>query len=198
MNPPLVVKLGGSLQHSPQLPPWLALLARQGAGRVVVVPGGGRFTDMGREAQAHWRFDDLHAHNLAVLGMAQLGEMFHALEPALARGRSVAELRGVLAAGGVPVWLPLDLLSETPGELTTWDTAGDCCAVWLARQLQARTLWLVKTCEVPPGLDLQTLCDRGIVDRALPRMASVWGGTVKVLEARHIAEAGRWLESSPA
>lgn len=193
MSGPLVVKLGGSLQNSPQLPPWLALLARQGAGRVVVVPGGGRFTDEARAAQAHWRFDDLHAHNLAVLGMAQLGEVFHALEPALARGRNVAELRRVLAAGGVPVWLPLDLLREAPGELTTWDTAGDCCAAWLARQLQAHTLWLVKSCEVPPGLELQALSDRGIVDRALPRMISLWGGTVRVLEAGHVAQAECWL-----
>ena len=195
MSPPLVVKLGGSLQNSPQLPPWLALLARLGAGRVVVVPGGGRFTDAARAAQAHWHFDDLHAHNLAVLGMAQLGEVFHALEPALARGRNVAELRRVLAAGGVPVWLPLDLLSEAPGELTTWDTAGDCCAAWLARQLQAQALWLVKCCEVPAGLGLQALCERGIVDRALPRLASLWGGTVQVLEAGHIAQAECWLES---
>lgn len=195
MSGPLVVKLGGSLQNSPQLPPWLALLARLGAGRVVVVPGGGRFTDEARAAQAHWHFDDLHAHNLAVLGMAQLGEVFHALEPALARGRNVAELRRVLATGGVPVWLPLDLLSEVPGELTTWDTAGDCCAAWLARQLQARALWLIKSCEVPPGLGLQALSDRGIVDRALPRMVSLWGGTVQVLEAGHVAQAECWLAS---
>ncbi len=195
MSGPLVVKLGGSLQCSPLLPPWLALLARQGAGRGVVVPGGGRFTDEARAAQAHWHFDDLHAHNLAVLGMAQLGEVFHALEPALARGRNVAELRHVLATGGVPVWLPLDLLSEAPGELTTWDTAGDCCAAWLARQLQARALWLIKSCEVPPGLGLQALSDRGIVDRALPRMVSLWGGTVQVLEAGHVAQAQCWLAS---
>lgn len=191
----IVVKLGGSLQHSPQLPPWLALLARLGAGRVVLVPGGGRFADAARDAQAHWRFDDLHAHNLAVLGMAQLGEMFHALEPALARGRHVAELRRVLAAGGVPVWLPLDLLSEAPGELTSWDTAGDSCAAWLARQLQAQALWLVKSCEVPPGLGLQALCERGIVDRALPRMAGLWGGKLRVLQASDITQAGSWLAS---
>ena len=194
-GPLVVVKLGGSLQCSPLLPPWLALLARLGPGRVVVVPGGGRFTDEARAAQAHWRFDDLHAHNLAVLGMAQVGEVFHALEPALARGRNVAELRRVLAAGGVPVWLPLDLLSEAPGELTNWDTAGDCCAAWLARQLHAQALWLVKSCEVPPGLGIQALSDRGIVDRALPRLAGLWGGTVQVLEAGHMAQAEYWLAS---
>lgn len=195
MSRPVIVKLGGSLQCSPQLPPWLALLARHGQGRVVVVPGGGRFTEEARATQAHWRFDDVHAHNLAVLGMAQVAEVFHALQPGLARGRSVAELRGVLAAQGVPVWQPLDLLRETPNELTNWDATSDSCAAWLARQLDARALWIVKSCDVPLGLGLQALSERGVVDRALPGMAGLWGGPVQVLEARQVAQAERWLVS---
>ena len=194
MTGPLIVKLGGSLQCSPQLPPWLALLARHGPGRVVVVPGGGRFTEEARATQAHWGFDDVHAHNLAVLGMAQVAEVFHALQPSLVRGRSVEELREVLAAHGVPVWQPLDLLREMPDELTNWDATGDSCAAWLARRLEARALWIVKSCAVPPGLGLQALSERGVVDGALPGMAGRWGGPVQVLEARQTTEAESWLE----
>ncbi|MFA7096705.1 MAG: aspartate kinase, partial [Gammaproteobacteria bacterium] len=36
-----IVKLGGSLAQNPALKDWLEVLARDGAGRVVVVPGGG-------------------------------------------------------------------------------------------------------------------------------------------------------------
>ena len=66
-----VVKLGGSLNSDPVLPQWLELLAELGGGRVIVVCGGGAFADEVRRAQAHWHFDDLPAHNMAVLAMAQ-------------------------------------------------------------------------------------------------------------------------------
>src|SRR4051812_27734550 len=78
-----IVKLGGSLAHDARLPRWLQMLAELGGGRVVVVPGGAAFADAVRAAQQHWRFDDLTAHNMAVLAMAQTAHLLHALEPRL-------------------------------------------------------------------------------------------------------------------
>ena len=70
-----VVKLGGSLcEQAPETSPlrdWLDLLVCEGAGRVVIVPGGGKFADAVRGAQAQWCFDDLTAHNMALLAMSQ-------------------------------------------------------------------------------------------------------------------------------
>ena len=69
-----VVKLGGSLTTDPLLPQWLDLLAQLGGGRVTRGrAAAARFADEVRRAQAHWRFDDLAAHNMAVLAMAQIG-----------------------------------------------------------------------------------------------------------------------------
>ena len=42
--PFIVVKLGGSVVRSPELDAWLDALAK-GAGRIVVVPGGGALAD---------------------------------------------------------------------------------------------------------------------------------------------------------
>jgi aspartokinase-like uncharacterized kinase len=188
-----VVKLGGSLQQADLLPPWLDLLARHGPGRVVVVPGGGRFADEARTAQAHWKFDDLHAHNMAVLGMAQMAQLFHALQPQLQLAGSVEQIRAALAGGGVPLWQPLDLLRDAPDELTHWDTTSDSLAAWLAQQLGAQRLWLVKSCVVPAGMDVQALADGGIVDRALPGWMRRWQGELRVVQAADRREAEGWL-----
>lgn len=192
-----VVKLGGSLQQADLLPPWLDLLARHGAGRVVVVPGGGRFADQARAAQAHWKFDDLHAHNMAVLGMTQMAQLFHALQPQLQLAGSVAQVRTVLAARGVPLWQLLDLLRESPDELTNWDTTSDSLAAWLALQLGAQRLWLVKSCVVPADMDVQALADGGIVDRALPGWMRRWRGELRVVQAADWREVESALAAEP-
>ena len=77
-----VVKLGGSLIGDASLPEWLELLAQVGGGRVTIVCGGGSFADEVRRAQARWAFDDLSAHNMAVLAMAQTAWLLRGLQPA--------------------------------------------------------------------------------------------------------------------
>ena len=159
-----VVKLGGSLDRDSSLCDWLDMLALEGRGRVVIVPGGGRFADAAREAQQHWGFDDLTGHNLAVLGMAQMAQMLRGLCPALRCARDEAEVRAQLAAGAVPVWMPIDLLRDTPDELTNWGVTSDSLALWLAARLQAEGVIVVKSCAVPPGAEAEELTHAGIVD----------------------------------
>src|SRR5215470_5409653 len=112
-----IVKLGGSLAQDPRLPRWLEMLAEVGGGRVLVVPGGAAFADAVRAAQSHWRFDDLTAHNMAVLAMAQTAHLFHALEPRLVLVSDEAEIRRALHAGQTALWMPLMLLRDAPDML---------------------------------------------------------------------------------
>ena len=164
-----IVKLGGSLLRDPLLPAWLDRIAR--AGRIAVVPGGGAFADAARAAQAHWRVDDLAAHNMAVLGMAQCAHLLQGLEPRLALADSVASLQAHLAAGRAAIWLPLDLQRDAADALTTWDVTSDSLAAWLALRLGADELVLVKSCTVPAGAPPAELAAAGIVDRAFPAYA---------------------------
>ena len=83
-----VVKLGGSLQSFPGLRDWVRLIAEQGGGRVVLVPGGGQFADAVRAAQRTAGFDDRTAHGMALFAMEQYGLMLAAL---LARDGAAAE-----------------------------------------------------------------------------------------------------------
>ncbi len=71
-----VVKLGGSLADSAQLPRLLRELAR--LPDLVIAPGGGPFADAVRRAQKERGFDDAAAHDMALLAMAQFGRMLAA------------------------------------------------------------------------------------------------------------------------
>mgnify|MGYP003587113929 CR=1 FL=1 len=164
-----IVKLGGSLLRDPLLPAWLDRIVR--AGPIAVVPGGGAFADAARAAQAHWRVDDLTAHNMAVLGMAQFAHLLHGLEPRLALADSVAGLAAQLAAGRAAIWLPLALQRDAPDALTNWDATSDSLAAWLALRLGARGVALVKSCPVPAQATPAELAAAGIVDRAFPGYA---------------------------
>ena len=159
-----VVKIGGSLGHDPLLPDWLRELAALGGGRVVVVPGGGGFADEVRDYQAQWRFDDLVAHNMAVLAMVQYGLMLQGLCPALTVAADENAIHAVLRNGGVAVWAPYGLLRKERDALTNWDATSDSIAAWLASRLGAQRLVLVKSCRIGAGMTLAQHADAGVVD----------------------------------
>ena len=71
----IVVKLGGSLFDYSKLSEWLKILSEEGAGKVVIVPGGGPFADQVRDAQKRWKFNDQQAHKMALHAMDQFGIM---------------------------------------------------------------------------------------------------------------------------
>jgi aspartokinase-like uncharacterized kinase len=171
-----VVKLGGSLtEPPPEISPlrdWLAMLAQAGAGRVVIVPGGGRFADAVRQAQDQWRFDDLAAHNMAVLAMAQTAHLLCGLHPALRRCDHEDQLPALLNQGAVAVWSPLGLQRDRADADTNWDVTSDSLALGLALRLGAARLVVVKWCAVDPSATLAQLSATGVVDRRFATLAA--------------------------
>jgi aspartokinase-like uncharacterized kinase len=184
-----IVKLGGSLSRDSLLPRWLALLAECGGGRVIVVPGGGPFADQARDAQAWWQIDDLAAHNMAVLGMAQTGLLMQALCPALHGATGEAPLRAVLQQGRTAVWLPLDLLRSVPDELTHWGVSSDSLALWLAQRLHAERLIVVKSCAVDAGRSLAQLGEAGVLDAQFAQRARAAAFPIDVMQRGELARA---------
>ncbi|MEX3935194.1 aspartate kinase [Paraburkholderia phymatum] len=159
-----VVKIGGSLSRDPLLGEWLAHLSEFGRGRVVIVPGGGGFADQTREHQDIWGFDDVAAHNMAVLGMAQYAVMMRGLCRRLVIAATDAQIRAALHAGRAAVWAPLDLLFQEANRLTSWDVTSDSLAAWLANRLNAERLVIVKSCEIEPACSIDEYAALGIVD----------------------------------
>ncbi len=182
-----VVKIGGSLNTDPLLPEWLDLLVQLGGGRVTLVCGGGAFADEVRRAQAHWRFDDLAAHNMAVLAMAQSAYMAWGMNPKLQLATSEAEIRKVLHSGHTALWLPNEWLRTQPDPDANWDNSGDSIALDLARSLNAERMVVVKACAVESGAGLPSLVEAGILDRRFAGLAQGAAFPIDVIQRAELA-----------
>ena len=162
-----VVKLGGSHAFSPHLRGWLAAIAH-GAGRVVLVPGGGPFADRVRAAQPIMGFSDKSAHCMALLAMEQYAHALMGLDARLAPADGIAAIRRALRARRIPVWLPCRMVTAAPDIAASWDVTSDSLAAWLARRIGARRLYLVKHVDCPPAsVGVEELRANGVIDPAL-------------------------------
>ena len=186
-----VVKLGGSLLDAPErLRRWLRVVA-EGVGRLVVVPGGGPFADAVRMAQQKTGIDERTAHRMALLAMEQYGLLLASLEPSLTPAASIDAMRDALQRGGVPVWLPWRMVIDADDIEESWDVTSDSLAAWLAHELDAAALWLVKSCAIPVQDPMQ-LAATGVVDSAFPGFCAESRCAVHVLgpgDARRLTEA---------
>ncbi|MBA2409612.1 MAG: hypothetical protein H0V62_07520 [Gammaproteobacteria bacterium] len=177
-----VVKFGGSLFAGEYLRAWLAVLAAHGAGRVVVVPGGGPFADQVRAAQARWRFGDVAAHRMAMLGMAQYGLMLSDLQPGLVVAADEDAIRRAWREGQVPVWTPPG--ATLRGMRCNWTLTSDSLAACLAVRLRSGQLLLVKSVRIEAiEVDSQVLARRGVVDPRLPELLDNARCTCRILAA---------------
>jgi aspartokinase-like uncharacterized kinase len=182
----IVVKIGGSLAEDPALARWLSALAGGGA---VIVPGGGPYAELVRASQVRWHFSDETAHRMALLGMQQYGMLMCGLEPTLVASMNRDEIAAALRAGRSAVWLPDHRLGEADGLSYGWDVTSDSLAAWLAAQLEADCLVLVKSCDLPAARDdVVKLVEIGVVDKAFRDYASE--GRFRVL-ALQKGEVGR-------
>ncbi|MBT2325996.1 aspartate kinase [Variovorax paradoxus] len=159
-----IVKIGGSLCADPVLVQWLELLTQVGGGRVTIVCGGGSFADEVRRIQAHWQLNDLAAHNMAVLAMAQTAYQLHALNPALQLAARKTDIPDLLRRGKTALWLPLEQRRDRPDARTSWEATSDTMALDLAKHLNAEQLVMVKSCAIDPQLTLAQLGEAGVVD----------------------------------
>lgn len=178
MNPAgrIVVKLGGSLTRSSQLPILLRSLGRAAKDGlpVVIVPGGGPFADAVRAAQQQCGFDDAAAHDMALLAMAQYGRLLGALAPKatqLAWGAAAVADSLATRPRQAVVWLPEPHNDALEVE-RSWRISADTLALWLADRLDARQVILVKSCAPQAEQSLTALAAAGVVDDAYPDMAS--------------------------
>lgn len=163
-----VVKLGGSWAGHDRLPRWLQALVHDGGGRVVLVPGGGPFADQVRRMQRRWRFDDRHAHRMALLAMHQYAWMLAALHPDLIPLEEIGALGTCVRQGRVPVWLPRLEDLDAAAIPADWTVTSDSLAAWLVSRLEAAGLVLLKRVSASAP-DPRALQRQGIVDAAFPR-----------------------------
>jgi aspartokinase-like uncharacterized kinase len=188
-----IVKIGGSLAADESLQDWLDVIAGRGGGRVVLVPGGGDFADLVRDAQDAFAFSDAVAHRMAILAMEQFGLMLSGLQPELVPVESLEALHAVVRHGRVPVWLPGSMTKGALDVPASWDVTSDSLAAWLAATLNAERLVLVKACAIPVGLDAERAREHGIVDAAFSEFVADRGFECYLLPASERARFASML-----
>jgi aspartokinase-like uncharacterized kinase len=164
-NIDLVVKVGGSLlAFGEQFQPVLDAISAAAMTRtLLVVPGGGPFADTVREVDKRFGLGDDAAHWMAVLAMDQYA---HLVATRLVRGVVVVgtrEMSVAFDAQRVPVLAPSRWLREADPLPHSWDVTSDSIAAWVAGQVGAKSLVLVK----PPGAAGSAVLDP-YFSRALP------------------------------
>lgn len=154
-----VVKLGGSLLETGQIFDCLSHIAKSNQ-QTVVVCGGGEFANQVRQAQTRWCFDDVAAHEMAILAMQQVAILCQNKCPEFAICSSVTDI----TQNRFVIWSP-DITELNNANIpATWDITSDSLAAWLAGKLNAEKLALVKSCDIDSTLSIRELTAQGIVD----------------------------------
>lgn len=183
----IIVKIGGSLTRGDAPSTLLRQLAQRRG--LVVVPGGGMLADTIRAVQPQWGLSDGAAHRMALLAMEQMAHAMSDIAPALRPARSPAELEHA-AATGAALWLPTAMTLHRADIAESWDVTSDSLALWLAAELGAARLVLVKA----PGIrlpsptetrsgDLAAWSRAGLVDAAFATMAQRYQGDILLVPA---------------
>jgi aspartokinase-like uncharacterized kinase len=181
-----VVKLGGSLLGSPELPRWLDTLVKISDGKVLIVPGGGMFADAVRQAQDTSLINDAVAHHLALLAMDQFGLLLAGMNPGLVTASSELEIaeRGWQHRG--IVWLPSRMVLADENIPKNWHVTSDSLSAWVANKIGSEQLILVKSkdlatySKVSP-IAMQSLIADGLIDNAFAEFGSMTNARIWVL-----------------
>lgn len=166
-----VVKLGGSLLGSAELPRWLDMLVKISDGKVIIVPGGSIFADAVRDAQQLAGVNDAIAHHLALLAMDQFGLLLTGMNPNLVTASSELELAERGWQHRAIVWLPSKMVLADDEIAKNWQVTSDSLSAWLANKIGAERLLLVKSKPLSAYANshsvlLQTLINDTLVDEA--------------------------------
>jgi len=163
-----VIKFGGSLSQSADLVGWLKSLAELPC---LIVPGGGPFANVVREAQKKHGFHDTVAHDLAIRAMALYGQMLLGIEPRLRPIVRLNDWAGCSKTNGPLLWLPDPKEPALQDLEASWDVTSDTIAAHLALELKIPQLLLVKAVEPSPRkMRLQVATDLALIDPALGRI----------------------------
>jgi 5-(aminomethyl)-3-furanmethanol phosphate kinase len=143
---PVVVKVGGGLLARGECLD-VVLVEVSAASReapVLIVPGGGPFADAVREVDRRVGLGDDAAHWMAVLAMDQYAHLIAARLPNSALVHGVLEIDSALAHGQLPILAPYRWMHDADPLSHSWDVTSDSISAWVAGQVGAARLVLVK------------------------------------------------------
>lgn len=158
-----VVKLGGSLLETGKLFDCLKHIVAQNQ-QTVVVCGGSVFADTVRSAQKKWRFNDVAAHEMALLAMQQNALMCQSLQPEFVLFSKTQTFQNQHFS----IWSPDIEELNADNIAPSWEITSDSLSAWLAKKLKAEKLIVVKPDKIEPSDTPFDLMELEIVDDAFP------------------------------
>jgi dihydroneopterin aldolase len=165
-----VLKIGGSLAGSGAAAQLMRALSMRKVRDLLIVPGGGDFADAVRAAQAAQGFSDAAAHHMALLAMHAMAIALSDLAPGFAIAESAAQFESAWRAGNTPVWAPASMVLARADMPASWDVTSDSLAAWLAGEIDAKRLLVVKSCALPEDVrSVRALTQAGVVDACFAR-----------------------------
>jgi aspartokinase-like uncharacterized kinase len=176
--PEIVIKIGGSLLGDiEQLDTALAAITRAAhSTRLLIVPGGGLFADVVRDVDRRIGLPDDAAHWMAILAMDQYAHLLAARLPAGVVVTTPDDAMRTLDEARIPVLAPSRWMSDADPLPHSWDVTSDSIAAWVAGELRARELILVKA----PGAGGERLVDahfpQAVPSHIVPTI--VWADTL--------------------
>jgi len=170
----IVIKLGGSLYSSLYLKEWVDGLASIDKQIIIIVPGGGPFADQVRQAYHNWEIDEEMAHEMGVLSMQQYASLIFSINKNISRIDSISSLCSNNKSN-IMVWFPYKDVMELCSYPKSWDVTSDSISLWLANEIGAKKLCLVKSAEID-GLSPNQIINSNIVDEYFPNIIDNFNG----------------------
>ena len=184
----IIVKIGGSLYNSPYLTEWLDQLTHLDNQQIVIVPGGGPFADQVRHATKQWDIDDTSSHNMAVLAMQQYGYLLSSINNKIVLLYSYTEIK----KQKLMVWMPYRDVTSECDYPENWQTTSDSLAAWLACQLSAQNLAIVKSADVK-AKKYQQIIHSDMVDEHFSSATGKFTGEIKFY---HSSQAKQFISDN--
>jgi 5-(aminomethyl)-3-furanmethanol phosphate kinase len=163
-----LIKFGGSLCRPESIHSAVSWLERQAQSHpIVVVCGGGAYADAVRSEQKRLGLNDLVAHRQALLAMEQTALYIQEFWR-LTTGRIIPISD---SGAAMTLWSPRKIMFDQHAIPADWAITSDSLAAWLANQIHAQQLSLMKSLDI--GYDQGNPAewrDKGWVDGAFCRM----------------------------
>jgi aspartokinase-like uncharacterized kinase len=118
---------------------------------------------------------------MAILAMEQTAIAFADRAPGLVPADSAATIACAHAEGRAALWLPARMALAARDLPESWDLTSDSLAAWLARDVGAARLVLVKSAPTAARTTPTDWAEAGLVDPLFPAYAAPLGGAVELV-----------------
>ncbi len=130
-----------------------------------MVPGGGEFTDVVRDADKRFRLSNGVSHRMAILGMDQYGFLLSDLIGGSKVINQFDQIQNAFDLHQIPVFLPSNFMLNNDPLENSWDVTSDSIAVYLASRLCISKVVLAKDVEGIFTCDPKTCSDAQLIDQ---------------------------------